>query len=349
VARWMTIVATVFLVATAGSARAEEVREQSSRDWEARGLDRIQVDNPRGETSVLASRDGRVHLSALKILRHSERRGAQALSRATILEADTRPGTLEVRVRYSQQTIHLDLWDVMKGIELPEVEVRLVLEVPPELRVSLNSASGDLRSAGLSGRQDLKSASGDIDVSDATGSLHVDTRSGDATLDAIASAVIGTASGSVVITSARGSVAVNTSSGDVRIDSASDSVRIATESGEVRVGLARGGLDVQTASGDVVARGSGRVRIRTGSGEAKVALIAPLQLADLATSSGDVIVRLAPGIDCRVDADAGSGDVEVELPLEVRTMHGNHIVGRLGRGIAGIVIRSSSGSVNVAR
>jgi DUF4097 and DUF4098 domain-containing protein YvlB len=135
----------------------------------------------------------------------------------------------------------------------------------------------------------------------------------------------------------------------VRVDAADDSIRVETASGEVRVGLARGGLDVRTASGDVIARGGGRVRVRTVSGEAKVALIAPLRHADLSTASGDVTVRVAPGIDCELDADAGSGEVDVELPLDVRSMHGNHVVGRLGRGTAGIVIRSSSGSVNVAR
>lgn len=349
-ARCMTIVATALTLTTPAPAGAEEQRLQSARQWDARGLSQIQVENPRGETSVRASHDGRVHLVALKILRHSERRGADVLARETTLEADVQSGVLALRVHYPQhREIRLDVWDLMKGIEIPEIEVRLALEVPEELRVALHSTSGDLQTAGLSGRQDLTSISGDIGVTDASGPLRVETRSGDATLMEITSAAIGSTSGDVVVTSARGPVDVSTRSGDVRVDSGVDSITIETASGEVRVGLARDGLDVRTASGDVVARGGGRVRVRTVSGEAKVALVAPLRHADLSTGSGDVTVRVASGIDCQLDADAGSGEVDVELPLDVRTMHGNHIVGRLGRGTAGIVIRSASGSVNVAR
>lgn len=348
--RWMTTLATAIALATPGMATADDLRQQSERDWDAKGLNRIEVDNPRGDTSVRVSRDGRVHLMALRIVRHSERRGANELTRDTSLEADVQSGVLALRVRYPQRReIHIDVWDLMKGIEIPEIEVRIALEVPSGMHVALHSSSGDLQTAGLSGRQDLRSSSGDIDVSDASGPLSIDTRSGDATLQDVTSADIGTASGDVVVTSARGPVSVSSQSGDVRIDSAADSVTIATTSGEVRVGLARAGLDVRTASGDVVARGGGHVRVRTVTGESKVALVAPLRHADLSSSSGDVNVRVASGIDCQLDADAGSGEVEVELPLDVRTMHGNRIVGRSGRGTAGIVIRSSSGSVNVAR
>src|SRR5262249_41054418 len=151
--------------------------------------------NPRGETTVRASRDGRIHLVAVKILRHSERRGAAELSRATTLEADPQSGVLRLSVRYPQRrAIPLGGWGLVKGIEIPEIEVRLALEVPPATRVTLQSASGDLRTAGLSGHQELTSSSGDIDVADATGLLRIDTRSGDATLESIGAAAIGSTS-----------------------------------------------------------------------------------------------------------------------------------------------------------
>ena len=348
--RRMTNIVIVLALLAPGVLGAEERREQSSRDWDAHGLTRVEVENSRGDTSVRPSHDGRVHLVALKLVRHSEGHGADALASGTRLTADQRSGVLQIHVQYPQRReIRLGVWDLVKGIEIPDVEVRLAIEAPPAMLVSLRSASGDLQTSGMTGRQDIHSASGDVDVADAASAVSVETRSGDATLGDVGPVAVSSASGSVVIASARGTVAVETQSGDVRIDAASDSVRVATASGEVRVGLARAGLDVRTASGDIIARGGGQVRIRTASGESKIALIAPLRRAEFSSSSGDVNVRVAPGIECELDADAGSGDVDVQLPLDVRSMKRNHVIGRLGRGTAEIVIRSSSGSVNVAR
>jgi len=310
----------------------------------------LDVDNGRGEISVRPSPDGRVHLVALKVVRNSDRRGADVLDRETRVETGVEGGVLAVRVLYPQRgQIRLDVWDLFKGVEIPEVEVRLALEAPPSLPVRLRSMSGDMETSGLAGRQELVSASGDVDVSDATGAVAIETRSGDATLANIASAEVSTASGKIVIGAVRGSVAVSTLSGDVRIDSANDSVRVATASGDVRVGLARSGLVVRTESGDVIARAGGSVHVITASGEAKIALIAPLERAVLHTGSGDVSVRLASGIDGTLDADAGGGDLSLDLPLDVQTRTDHHVVGRLGRGTSGIVIRTASGSVNVAR
>jgi len=350
VARWTTPFLLILALAAPRAAPASDLREQSARDWDARGLTRIEVGNARGETSVSASRDGRVHLVALKIVRNGDRRGGDQLARDTRVEAEVAGGTLKLYVRYPQhREIHLDLWDVMKGIDIPEVEVRLSILVPPASSVRLQSASGDLQTSGIGGRQDLQASSGDVEVTAATGALAVATHSGDATLTDVNGARLETSSGAVVISSARGPVTVHTGSGDVRVDSASDSLSVETSSGEVRIGLARSGLNVRTGSGDVIARAGGRVRVRTESGEAKVALIAPLHAADLATGSGDLSVRVAQGIEGRLDADAGSGDVDVQLPMIERTSRNNHIVGRMGRGNTDIVIRSSSGSVNVAR
>src|SRR5262245_4712619 len=135
-----TILATLVALSVAGPARAEEQRQQSSRDWDAKSIHQVEVENPRGETTVRASRDGRIHLVAVKILRHSERRGAAELSRATTLEADPQSGVLRLSVRYPQRReIRLDVWDLVKGIEIPEIEVRLALEVPPATRVTLQS------------------------------------------------------------------------------------------------------------------------------------------------------------------------------------------------------------------
>jgi hypothetical protein len=77
--------------------------------------------------------------------------------------------------------------------------------------------------------------------------------------------------------------------------------------------------------------------------------VAPLTRAEVTTGTGDISVRLGRGIEGDIDADAGSGDVSVDVGMALKSTHGNHVTGRLGRGTAGIVVRSASGSVDIAR
>ncbi len=346
--RLMTLMA-VLALGVPGLARCEELRQQSSRDWDARGLTRVEIENPSGDVSVRPSRDGQVHLVALKTVRHSEAPGAARLAEDTRLVADLASGVLKIEVRYpARREIHINLWDLVRHFEWPEVNVQLSVELPPGLALALRSASGDLQTSGLSGRQDLHSSSGDIEV-DGAAALTIETRSGDVTADTIAGGAISTSSGNVVVASTRGPLVVRSHSGDVRIDSAADSVTVDTGSGEVRVGLARLGLVARTGSGEITARAGGVVRVETSSGETKLALTSPLRRADIQAGSGDVVVRIAPAIECRVDAQAGSGDVEVALPLLNRISRDHLVIGRLGRGTTAIVIRTASGSINVAR
>ena len=347
--RW-TIVVVMLTLGTTGVAHTEVLRQQSSRDWDARTLTGIQVENPSGDIRVSPSRDGRVHLVALKLIRNASAQDAERLSRERQLVADLDSGELRITVRYpTGRQIRLNVWDLMRHIQWPEFDLKLALEIPAGLGVSLKSASGDLQTQALTGRQQLHSSSGDIDVEGAGGPLSIDTRSGDVTVDRVARASIGTTSGNVVVVAASEPLGVVTRSGDVRIDSATDSVTVDTGSGEVRVGLARRGLDARTGSGDITARAGGGVRVETSSGTTKLALMAPLQRADLTSGSGDVTLRVAAGIECSIDAEAGSGDVEVNLPLAVRSSKDNHVIGRIGRGSSAIIIRTSSGSISVAR
>lgn len=348
--RWLTLMMVLALGAPGLARSSEALRQQSSRDWDARGLTRVEIENPSGDISVRPSRDGQVHLVALKTVRNPESQGATRLAEETRLMADLTSGVLKIGVRYpTRREIHINLWDLMRHFEFPEVAVQLAVELPPGLPLALRSASGDLQTSGVSGRQVLHSSSGDIEVEGAGASLSIETRSGDVTTETIAGGSVATSSGNVVIASSRGPLVVRSRSGDIRVDSATDSVTVESGSGEVRVGFARLGLDARSGSGDITARAGGAVHVESSSGEIKLALTSPLRRADIQSGSGDVVVRVAPAIECHIDAEAASGDVEIGLPLINRISREHQVIGRLGRGTSAIVIRTASGSINVAR
>jgi hypothetical protein len=328
--------------------RAEDLREQSSRSWDAAGSRAIEVSNPRGLTSIRASRDGRIHLVALKIVHLGGTAQGRDLARNTRVEAGPSGERFAVRVVYPQRrVVRIGLWDLVHGLEIPQVEVRLSLEVPPSIPVELHTASGDLETAGLTSRQSLRTVSGDVEVSDADGALSVVTASGDLRLDEVAATRIQTTSGDVEIGFSRGPLTVTTASGDVTLDASDDSVTVTTTSGEVRIGHGRRGVRVHSESGDVSATASGRVDVETTSGEARIELALPVLAADIRTQSGDVSVRVPSRLECRIDAQTSSGDLDVSLPLETQTTGQHRLIGTIGRGTVPLRLRSSSGNLEL--
>jgi Putative adhesin len=136
-----------------------------------------------------------------------------------------------------------------------------VVVVPPKVKVTAESSSGDLRASDLSGA-DLESSSGELEVRAIAGDLRLKSSSGDLEAHDLAATTVDadTSSGDVELTfgSAPTDVKVESSSGDVTVKVPSDQpykVDAETSSGETQVfasdpGSARS-IRVATSSGDV--------------------------------------------------------------------------------------------------
>ncbi|GAA1616118.1 hypothetical protein GCM10009789_82690 [Kribbella sancticallisti] len=138
-----------------------------------------------------------------------------------------------------------------------------VITVPKDLNVTIDSGSGDLKVAGLTGAT-LKSSSGSIEANQMSGQLSMESSSGslDAS-DLTATSVKGkSSSGSVdlVFTAAPSSVDVESSSGDVTVllPSGDESYKLDTdtssgdESANVKIdSAATRTIKAETSSGDV--------------------------------------------------------------------------------------------------
>jgi len=139
--------------------------------------------------------------------------------------------------------------------------VHLKITVPLETAATIQTASGDVRVAGLRGRQEIRTASGDIVLDGVADETSAETVSGD-----IAIRVDGT----VVLT-------VKTVAGDVMIDGGRvERIGLQTTSGDIRLTsqLGAGPHTIGTVSGDaIVASNSGiRVTAQTVAGDLRTSL-----------------------------------------------------------------------------
>jgi len=341
--------ATLCVLALAGPAQANDIRQQSRFDRDVNGIEVLRVENARGIVDVRPSADGRLHLVALKLARSPSGSVTRELADKTVVETDQFGGTFRVRVRYPTHRVNLSLWHDLSSENLPSVEVQLAIEIPAAMSVELSTASGRIISSGLHGRQRLKSASGDVHAEQAAGAVDVTTASGDVVAIETERTSVATASGDISCEVVRGPLRVNSASGDVTIQGAEDSIRVETVGGDVTLDRAPRGLTLRTTSGEVEVRSvSGRIRMSSTSGDVDVRLASPVTAADIETTSGQLSVRLDPQVGCALEATSSSGEIDFRLPTQARTLSRGRVSAVVRGGSAPVSLRSVSGDINVA-
>ncbi len=151
------------------------------------------------------------------------------------------------------------------------------------------------------------------------------------------SAEIRTASGDVRLGDVTGSASVHSASGDLQVGDIGGELNAATASGDIRTGDVGGHASVRTASGDVtVGRLGEGARLRSVSGDVDVRELRGGDV-DIASTSGDLHLRVAVGLQIHLDVSSVSGDLRSDLGA-----------GDEGRGTVDLSLRARSVSGDIA-
>lgn len=210
--------------------------------------------------------------------------------------------TDDVTVDYSDR--HLVISELPKrGLGWRGKELHIAIAIPAGSRVAVQAASADVSCRGDYSAADIRTASGTIDVETVRGPAEISTMSGNVQLLEAAEPTIQTASGRIAVRHATGDVATRTASGNITIGGAEASVTAKTASGQVRVqSMTRGRGDLNSVSGDI------EVKVAPGIGV----------YLDLASVTG----RVTSDLD-----DAGQSE-NTDLHLQCRTVSGSLHVAR---------------------
>jgi hypothetical protein len=186
--------------------------------------------------------------------------------------------------------------------------------VPVDTRVKSHTGSGSQEISGVSGPVEVGTGSGSLKLTDVGGA--VSARSG---------------SGSIIAEGIAGSFEAHSGSGKVRLTQAAPGdVVVTTGSGSTELHSVVGALRVKAGSGRIIVDGqqTGTWNIDTGSGSVRVSL--PVDAA------------------FELDAESGSGGIEIEHPL---TMQGRiskrHLRGNVRGGGELLAIDTGSGSIRI--
>jgi hypothetical protein len=207
--------------------------------------------------------------------------------------------------------------------------------VPAGLDVELRVAVGEMSARGVSANLLLDTHSGGVTAEDLRGRIRIDTGSGTVLATGIEGELeVDTGSGDVVVRNARvGTLGVDTGSGAVTIE-----------------GFRADALHVDTGSGGVRGEGDAEeVEVDTGSGDVSLDLGALLRNVMVDSGSGDVTLTVPANYGARVSLETSSGDLEVNVPLQVVRRGQDALEGTIGDGRGQLTVDTGSGNITVRR
>jgi DUF4097 and DUF4098 domain-containing protein YvlB len=158
--------------------------------------------------------------------------------------------------------------------------LKCTILLPSRSSVRARTASADIQAGGTLGDFSSDLASGDVDLGRIEGELVFTGASGDLRCEVVTGRLkVKGASSDVSVKSVGGPAEITLASGDVRIGDLMASLRAATASGEVELGCVHAGkVSVQSAS-------------------------------------GDISIKVAPGVGAYLDLTSLSGQIDCELPM----------------------------------
>jgi hypothetical protein len=218
--------------------------------------------------------------------------------------------------------------------ELSEgVSISYTVLVPSDTALRTRTGSGSQNIEGVRGREVRSSTgSGSIVMRDVGGDVSASAGSGSISVDRVEGGLsANTGSGSIQATGIGGGILAKTGSGGIDVVQAgSGDVEVASSSGTVRVRGVRGALRASTTSGGLNIEGEPRGDWR------------------LSSSSGAVRVDVPDSTGFELDADTGSGRIDVAMPVTVVGSLGRHTMrGTVHGGGPRLYVHTSSGGIHI--
>ena len=267
--------------------------------------------------------------------------------------------TLRLTSRQDGEVLLLEIEGADKIKSDAQRWVHLKLQVPAKLDMELGTDKQDVLVQKLSHPE---------------GKLHLESSSGDLELQQLAlkHIVLQTTSGNVAADQASESLEIRTQSGDVKLNGSVFDGEIHTQSGSIQLEASvqhqlkaesrsaditlqlqasKGRIDLQSQSGDIELSGTlqGETVLNSSSGDLQCDLtIFESASVSLTTYSGDVDLILRPESECKVEAEALSGDVECRVDLQGSEKSEHKLTGSLGNGQGMLRAQTKSGDILIS-
>ncbi len=285
----------------------------------------IEIMSGSGSIEVRQGSAGRVEVRA------RVRAGDWGWSRSG-LSAQERVKRIEANPPVEQQGNTVRIGDIKDADLRDGVSISYDVTVPPGSGLRSKSGSGSQRIEGVDGEVVVSSGSGSLTVRRSGGHVRASTGSGGITAQDVGGAFeASTGSGSIDGIGVKGPITARTSSGSIEVtQTGGGDVEASSSSGSVRLRGVQGGLRASTTSGSLAVEGNMAREWR------------------LSSSSGHVTVNVPASQGFELDANSGSGRINVDFPVTVSGTIGKHTLRGSARGGGPLLhVRTSSGGISI--
>ena len=222
-------------------------------------------------------------------------------------------GNSNTSATYDGERVRINSGTFGSGVNL---HVDFVVHVPKGVHVTVDNKVGMIEAEGVDAPLTLQSSSGDIRSAKGSDTLTTSTGSGDVTVEDHNGAVsMESGSGDLEVDQQKGGdVKLRTGSGDVKLEKLTGAVDGHTGSGNLELRNYTGsGAKMETGSGDITLSDvSGSLDLRAGSGDIRGTNLKSTTVIESHTGSGDVTLSGDLGDLVRLTADTGSGDIMIK-------------------------------------
>jgi putative adhesin len=211
--------------------------------------------------------------------------------------------------------------------------VHFDVRVPTETQLEVKTSGGSVEISRLRRDADLNTSGGSIKVSELAANL-----------------LAHTSGGSVGLREVTGNAKVDTSGGSIEGDTVSGALDVRTSGGSIRLEKVRGDLLAHTSGGSIhIDDAAGKVDASTSGGSVEVAFAkGNARGGQVETSGGGVRVSLDPSVNLDLEAEASSGRVTSDVPIQTSgTISTSHLHGKIGSGGETLRVHSDGGPIHI--
>jgi len=309
------------LVVMNGEHRGTET-SRTPYNFDLGGAKRLVIANDLGSVEVTAASGSKVMVEQLTYSGQDD--NARALAkRFSVVSGVEKDGGLKISVKT----------DADRRARR-RVRVKLVAQVPPEVSLRVEVASGGIDVAGMNRDVAVDTGSGEISVSNVRGAVVAHTGSGEINASNLWGGIrADTGSGGVDLKMVRGRTTAESGSGGLTLSD--------VEADEISASTASGSVELEDVWGN-------SINADSASGGVSASLKKPFSgRMDLRTSSGGVELRLPANSDCVINAHTSSGGIDNSLPLRSEVSKEGELAGTLGSGKGRVEVSSDSGGITL--
>ncbi|MBT9332156.1 DUF4097 family beta strand repeat-containing protein [Paracidobacterium acidisoli] len=313
----------------------------------------LTIQNPRGDVTITASADNKLHLRAHQMVHSSSDKDAQKMF-----------GEVQPKIETSSQGA------VVTIPSQDGARVDLTLEVPAQSSTTVTASDGDVTMEGLQGSVDVTDNRGDIKFDAIGGDVRGHMSHGDFSAHDIGGQAFVDGHGEdITLSRIKGQTAINGDFfGDVHLEQIGSSVHFRSSQTDLEIPhlagvmtLDRSDLSISQASGPVrvVARSkdidmtrlSGDLHLEDSNGDINITAAAPMGNIQVQNRTGAVTLTVPDNASFHITGSTSSDqDLQTDFPLKIETSEGHRTVeGQVGQGGPTVEITTDHGSLEIRK